>query len=54
MTSLETRIYTHPPIPLADVTPLERLILTHALDCSETGTGLVLFTDIDPKRHGSD
>jgi hypothetical protein len=48
MTDLETRIYTHPPIPLVDVTPLEKLMLTHVLECSETGAGLVLFTDIGP------
>lgn len=45
MTNLETRIITHPPIPLADVTPLEMLILTNVLECSETEAGLVLFTD---------
>lgn len=48
MTDLETRIYTHPPIPLADVTPLEKLMLTHVLECSETDAGLVLFTDAGP------
>ena len=48
MTNLETRIYTYPPIPLADITPLERLILTHVLECSETEAGLVLFTDFGP------
>lgn len=48
MTDLETRIYTHPPIPLADVTPLEKLMLTHMLECSETDAGLVLFTDAGP------
>lgn len=46
MTALETRIYTHPPVPLADISPLEHLILTHVLECSETEDGLVLFTDL--------
>ena len=50
MISLETRIYTYPPIPLADMTPLEKLILTHVLECSETDAGLVLFTDIGPNN----
>lgn len=48
MTNLETQIYTHPPIPLADVTPLEKLVLSHVLECSETEAGLVLFTDVGP------
>ena len=48
MTNLETRIFTYPPIPLADITPLEKLVLTHVLECSETEAVLVLFTDIGP------
>lgn len=48
MTTLETRIYTYPPIPFADISPLEMLILTNVLECSETDTGLVLFTDFGP------
>jgi hypothetical protein len=48
MTTLETRIYTYPPIPLADISPLEMLILTNVLECSETDAGLVLFTDFGP------
>ncbi|OBZ97481.1 hypothetical protein ADU59_00175 (plasmid) [Pararhizobium polonicum] len=48
MITLETRIYCHPPIPLADISPLEMLILTNALECSETEEGLVLFTDFGP------
>ncbi|MET3616017.1 hypothetical protein ABID16_004366 [Rhizobium aquaticum] len=48
MTALETRIYCHPPIPLADISPLEMLILTNVLECSETEEGLVLFTDFGP------
>lgn len=48
MNNLETRIYTYPPIPLADITPLEKLVLTHVLECSETEAGLVLFTDTGP------
>lgn len=50
MTKLETRIYTHPPIPFADITPLEKLVLTHVLECSETDAGLVLFTDVSPNN----
>lgn len=48
MTTLETRIYSHPPIPLKDISPLEMLILTNVLECSETEDGLVLFTDVTP------
>lgn len=48
MTTLETRIYSHPPIPLADISPLEMLLLTRVLECSETEAGLVLFTDVGP------
>lgn len=45
MTKFETQIYAHPPILLADITPLEKLILVHVLECSESDGGLVLFTD---------
>ncbi|AFL54932.1 hypothetical protein USDA257_p02170 (plasmid) [Sinorhizobium fredii USDA 257] len=45
MTNIEARIICHPPIPLADITPLEMLVLTNMLECSETEAGLVLFTD---------
>jgi hypothetical protein len=48
MTALETRIYSHPPIPLANISPLEMLILTNVLECCETETSLVLFTDLGP------
>ncbi len=48
MTTLETRIYSHPPLPLAGISPLEMLILTNVLECSETEEGLVLFTDVGP------
>jgi len=48
MTNLETQIYIYPPIPFADVTPLEKLMLTHVLECSETDAGLVMFTDVGP------
>ncbi len=48
MTTLETRIYSHPPFPPADISPLEVLILTNVLECSETEEGLVLFTDVGP------
>lgn len=48
MTNLETRIFTYPPIPLAEITPLEKLVLTRVLECSETEAGLALFTDIGP------
>jgi hypothetical protein len=40
MSTLETRIYSHPPIPLTDISPLEMLILTNVLECSETKMGL--------------
>lgn len=50
MATFETRIYTYPPIPFADMTPLEKLILSHVLECSETDAGLVLFTDIGPNN----
>ncbi|SEI14824.1 hypothetical protein SAMN05216228_102849 [Rhizobium tibeticum] len=48
MTALETRIYSHPPIPVADISKLEMLLLTNVLECSETEEGLVLFTDVGP------
>ncbi len=48
MTTLETRIHSHPPLPLADISLLEMLILTNVLECSETEEGLVLFTDVGP------
>jgi hypothetical protein len=48
MTTFETRIYSRPPIPLADIGPLEMLILTNVLECSKTEEGLVLFTDFGP------
>lgn len=48
MTSLETRITTYPALPGANVTPLERLILSSVLHCSDTEEGLVLFTDTGP------
>jgi hypothetical protein len=48
MTTLETRTHCHPPIPLANVSPLEMLILTNVLECSKTETGLILFTDFGP------
>jgi hypothetical protein len=48
MANLETRIYAYPPIPLADITPLEKLVLTHVLECSESEAGLVLYTDVGP------
>ena len=48
MTNLEIQIHTHPPIPHADVTPLEKLMLTHVLECSETYIGFVLFSDVGP------
>lgn len=50
MTPLETRIYSHPPIPLADISALEVLILTNMLERSETEAGLILFTDVGPSN----
>lgn len=48
MTDIETRITSYPPIPLCDLTPLDRLVLSHVLDCSETDESFVLFTDLGP------
>lgn len=48
MSNLEIRITSYPPIPLCDLTPLDRLVLSHVLDCSETDEGFVLFTDLGP------
>lgn len=50
MTDIETRITTYPALPIADITPLERLVLSNVLDCSETEDGLELFTDLGPRN----
>lgn len=50
MTDIETRITTYPALPIADITPLERLILSNVLDCSETEDGFELFTDFGPRN----
>ncbi|MBB4273629.1 hypothetical protein GGE12_001383 [Rhizobium mongolense] len=42
MTNIESRIIWHPPIHLADITPLERLVLTNVLEFSETEAGTVV------------
>jgi len=38
-----------PPIPKADMTPLERLLLTHIFDFEEEGDGLYFYTPIGPR-----
>lgn len=48
MTTHEIRIITYPALPTAEITPLELLVLTNVLECSETEEGLVLFTDFGP------
>lgn len=50
MTDLEVRITTYPAIPLADITPLEKLFLSNVLECSETEDGLIPFTDTGPRN----
>ncbi|RFC64755.1 hypothetical protein [Mesorhizobium denitrificans] len=48
MTALQTKITTYPPLPTADITALERLILTKVLDSAVTEDGLKLYTDTGP------
>jgi len=45
MTCLQTKITTYPALPIADITPLEKLILSKVLDCAEIDGGLELYTD---------
>lgn len=48
MAYLQTKITTFPALPGADITPLEKLILSKVLDCAETDEGLELYTDDGP------
>lgn len=45
MDDLETTIVITPAIPLGDMTPLERLVLSHVFDAGETHEGLLLYSD---------
>ncbi|PZP20309.1 MAG: hypothetical protein DI607_00250 [Sphingomonas hengshuiensis] len=45
MDDLETTIVITPAIPLGDMTPLERLVLSHVFDAGETAEGLLLYSD---------
>ena len=48
MTCLQTKITTYPALPIADISPLEKLILSKVLDCAEIDEGLELYTDTGP------
>ena len=48
MTCLQTKITTYPALPIADISPLEKLILSKVLDCAEIDGGLELYTDTGP------
>jgi hypothetical protein len=48
MTCLQTKITTYPALPIADIAPLEKLILSKVLDCAEIDAGLELYTDTGP------
>jgi len=48
MAYLQTKITTFPALPIADITPLEKLILSKVLDCAETDDGFELYTDAGP------
>jgi hypothetical protein len=37
-----------PTIPIADMTPLERLLLTHIFEAESDGDGLYFFTEVGP------
>lgn len=45
MDDLETTIVITPAIPLGDMTPIERLVLSHVFDAGETDEGLLLYSD---------
>lgn len=45
MGDLETTVVITPAIPLDDMTPLERLVLSHVFDAGETDEGLLLYSD---------
>ena len=48
MAYLQTKITTFPALPIADITPLEKLILSKVLDCAETDEGFEIDTDAGP------
>lgn len=48
MAYLQTKITTYPTLPIADISPLEKLILSRVLDCAEIDGGLELYTDTGP------
>jgi hypothetical protein len=48
MTCLQTKITTYPALPIVDISPLEKLILSKVLDCAEIDEGLELYTDTGP------
>ena len=48
MTCLQTKITTYPALPIADITLLEKLILSKVLDCAEIDGGLELYADTGP------
>jgi hypothetical protein len=48
MTCLQTKITTYPALPIADISPLEKLILSRVLDCAEIDAGMELYTDTGP------
>lgn len=50
MNRTEIKIITYPALPCADITPLERLVLSYVLDCAETDEGLELYTDTGPRN----
>lgn len=45
MNDLETTVVITPAIPLGDMTPLERLVLSHVFDAGPTDEGLLLYSD---------
>jgi len=48
MACLQTKITTYPALPIADISPLEKLILSKVLDCAEIDAGMELYTDTGP------
>ncbi|WP_454858745.1 hypothetical protein [Rhizobium binxianense] len=45
MNDLETTVVITPAIPIGDMTPLERLVLSHVFDAGPTDEGLLLYSD---------
>lgn len=48
MTCLQSKITTYPALPIVDISPLEKLILSKVLDCAEVDGGLEFYTDTGP------